>query len=95
MIITRRIVPARLTAKQLKRAAGRGRLPVWPGVKYLTPNLNAIMQDAAAEQARAQASTECIWTRCGGLSVEMNRGNSRSRLHGDHHLKNGVGVKQP
>jgi hypothetical protein len=40
-----------ITANQLKRAAGRGRLPAWPGVKHLTEPLSARFQDAAKVEA--------------------------------------------
>lgn len=40
-----------ITAVQLKRAAGRGKLPAWPGVKHLTPPLSAKLQDAASAEA--------------------------------------------
>lgn len=40
-----------ITVLQLKRAAGRGSLPPWPGVKNLTPALNSKYQQAASEEA--------------------------------------------
>lgn len=40
-----------ITAKALKRAAGRGALPTWPGVKHVTPELSAIYQRAAQKEA--------------------------------------------
>jgi hypothetical protein len=40
-----------ITVRQLKRAAGRGMLPLWPGVKHLTPALSASFQRAAAIEA--------------------------------------------
>jgi hypothetical protein len=40
-----------ITATHLKRAAGRGKLPAWPGVKHLTKSLNAEFQKAAAAEA--------------------------------------------
>lgn len=40
-----------ITAVQLKRAVGRGRLPAWPGVKHLTEPLSARFQDAASVEA--------------------------------------------
>jgi hypothetical protein len=40
-----------ITATHLKRAAGRGKLPAWPGVKHLTKSLSAEFQKAAAAEA--------------------------------------------
>jgi hypothetical protein len=40
-----------ITATHLKRAAGRGQLPAWPGVKYLTKPLSARFQEAADTEA--------------------------------------------
>lgn len=40
-----------ITANQLKRAVGRGKLPAWPGVKHLTDALSAKFQDAASDEA--------------------------------------------
>lgn len=40
-----------ITAVHLKRAAGRGKLPAWPGVKHLTAPLSVTFQDAAAAEA--------------------------------------------
>ena len=39
-------------AKGLKRCAGRGRLPNWPGLKKLKPEINAIFQKYATECAK-------------------------------------------
>ncbi len=54
-----------ITAVQLKRAVGRGRLPAWPGVKHLKEPLSAQYQDAAsAEAARrgiARIHLDAIW----------------------------------
>jgi len=40
-----------ITAHQLKVAAGRGGLPPWPGVKYVTPELSARFQEVASVEA--------------------------------------------
>ena len=40
-----------ITAVHLKRAAGRGTLPAWPGVKHLTEALSVRFQAAAAAEA--------------------------------------------
>lgn len=40
-----------ITADNVKRAAGRGVLPVWPGVKHLKMQLSDRMQSAASKQA--------------------------------------------
>jgi len=40
-----------ITAVHLKRAAGRGRLPAWPGVKHLTEPISAKFQEAATAEA--------------------------------------------
>lgn len=40
-----------ITAIHLKRAAGRGKLPAWPGVKHLTEPLSAKFQEAATSEA--------------------------------------------
>lgn len=40
-----------ITAKQIKKCAGRGNLPIWLGVKYVTPSVNTKFQDAAASEA--------------------------------------------
>lgn len=40
-----------ITAISLKRLAGRGKLPPWPGVKYVSPALNAKFQAAATDEA--------------------------------------------
>lgn len=41
----------RITATHLKRAAGRGKLPAWPGVKHLTEPQSAAFQEAATAEA--------------------------------------------
>lgn len=43
-----------ITARGLKRAAGRAALPVWPGVKHLSPEVSAGFQSFAAELARRE-----------------------------------------
>ena len=40
-----------VTAVHLKRSAGRGQLPTWPGVKHLTEPVSATFQEAAAAEA--------------------------------------------
>jgi len=54
-----------ITAKQIKRAAGRGELPAWPGVKNLTQSLSARFQEAAAAEAArrgiARVHLDAIW----------------------------------
>jgi len=40
-----------ITAAHLKRAAGRGKLPPWPGVRHLTEPLSATFQQAATAEA--------------------------------------------
>ncbi len=40
-----------ITAVHLKRAAGRGKLPAWPGVKHLTEKLSSRFQEAATAEA--------------------------------------------
>ena len=43
-----------ITADELKKAVGRGALPSWPGVKRITPELNALFQAAALRIAGTQ-----------------------------------------
>ncbi len=54
-----------ITAVHLKRAAGRGKLPAWPGVKHLTESLSARFQEAAAAEAArrniARVHLDAIW----------------------------------
>lgn len=54
-----------ITAVNLKRAAGRGALPPWPGVKHLSPSLSAQFQKAAAEEAAkrgiARVHLDAVW----------------------------------
>lgn len=40
-----------ITAAHLKRAAGRGKLPSWPGVKHLTARVSTPYQEAASTEA--------------------------------------------
>ncbi len=41
-----------ITARELKRACGHGRLPRWPGVKHVTPELSSEFQIAASSEAK-------------------------------------------
>lgn len=54
-----------ITAKQLKRSAGRGLLPAWPGVKHLSPSLSARFQQAASAQAEqrgiSRVHLDAVW----------------------------------
>lgn len=54
-----------ITALHVKRAAGRGALPPWPGVKHLTPLLSAKFQAAAADEAArmriARVHLDAVW----------------------------------
>jgi hypothetical protein len=54
-----------ITAIHLKRAAGRGKLPAWPGVKHLTERLSAKFQEAASSEAARQSirriHLDAIW----------------------------------
>ena len=43
-----------ITARELKRASGHGRLPRWPGVKHVTPQLSSEFQVAALSEAKKQ-----------------------------------------
>src|SRR5205823_10622920 len=40
-----------ITADQLRRAAGRGALPRWPGVRHVTPDISARFQAVAEKEA--------------------------------------------
>jgi hypothetical protein len=42
-----------VTAHQLKKAVGRGKLPPWPGLRRLTRELSKVFQDAALRVARS------------------------------------------
>lgn len=54
-----------ITALKMKRVVGRGRLPRWPGVKHVTPQLNAQFQQAAAAEAAkegiARVHMDAVW----------------------------------
>jgi hypothetical protein len=54
-----------VTARQLKRAAGRGVLPPWPGVKHLSRALSAQFQNAAETEAErrglARVHLDALW----------------------------------
>lgn len=54
-----------VTARQLKRAAGRGALPPWPGVRHLSRPLSAQFQKAAETEARrrgiARVHLDALW----------------------------------
>jgi hypothetical protein len=55
----------RITAVHVKRAAGRGGLPAWPGVKHLKPDLSARFQEVATAEAAkrgiARVHLDAIW----------------------------------
>ena len=54
-----------ITAKALKKAAGRGALPAWPGVKHVTPAISAVFQHAAEKEATkegiARMHLDALW----------------------------------
>lgn len=54
-----------VTAKSLKRIAGRGGLPQWPGVRHVTPALSRVFQAAAQVEAEkhnvARVHLDAIW----------------------------------
>jgi hypothetical protein len=54
-----------MAALHLARAAGRFRLPAWPGVKHVTPPMHAEFQVAAAEEAErrgiARVHLDAVW----------------------------------
>ncbi|MEO8497284.1 MAG: hypothetical protein ABI614_19615 [Planctomycetota bacterium] len=54
-----------ITAVHLKRAAGRGSLPAWPGVKHLTVPLSIMFQKAAtieaAKRGIPRVHLDAIW----------------------------------
>jgi hypothetical protein len=54
-----------ITATHLKRAAGRGRLPAWSGVRHLTAPVSATFQEAAAAEAKRRGiqrvHLDAIW----------------------------------
>lgn len=53
------------TAKGLRKGMGRGKLPQWPGVKGVTPDLNSKYQSAAtqlaAERDVARIHLDALW----------------------------------
>lgn len=54
-----------ITARQLKRATGRGQLPPWPGVRHLTEPLSAKFQKAATTEAASRGISrvhlDAVW----------------------------------
>jgi hypothetical protein len=46
-----------ITTLQLRKAAGRGKLPPWAGVKHLTPEASAIYQEYAKNAAKTYEVT--------------------------------------
>ena len=54
-----------ITAVHLKRLAGRGVLPRWPGVRHLTAPVSAVFQEAAAGEASrrgmARVHLDAVW----------------------------------
>jgi hypothetical protein len=58
-----------ITAGQLQRAAGRGALPRWPGVRHVTPDISARFQAVAAKEARdrkiARIHLDALWWSAG------------------------------
>ena len=58
-----------ITAGQLRRAAGRGALPRWPGVRHVTPDISARFQAAAEKEARdrkiARIHLDALWWSAG------------------------------
>ena len=54
-----------ITARELKRIAGRRMLPTWPGVKHLKPELSARFQAVARSEAKksgiARVHLDAIW----------------------------------
>lgn len=54
-----------VTALCLKRLVGRGRLPSWPGVRNVTPELSAVFQAAASDEAQrlnvARVHLDAVW----------------------------------
>jgi len=43
-----------ITAKELRKAAGRGHLPRWPGVRKLTKDISGRYQAIALEEAKKE-----------------------------------------
>jgi hypothetical protein len=54
-----------ITARELKRALGQDRLPRWPGVKHVTPQLSFEFQKAALSEAKkkriARLHLDALW----------------------------------
>ena len=54
-----------ITARQLKRVAGRGRLPRWTGVRHLTPENSELFQKTASQEAQrqglARVDLDAVW----------------------------------
>jgi len=54
-----------ITAKELRRSVGGGRLPAWPGVKHLTPEISALFQQVATREAQrrgiARVHLDAVW----------------------------------
>lgn len=54
-----------VTAQALKTEAGRASLPVWPGVKGVTPELNTMFQEVAlrigAQRGVARVHLDALW----------------------------------
>ena len=54
-----------ITVTHLKRAAGRGLLPPWPGVRHLSKQNSDLFQKAAAEEANRRGLTrvhlDAVW----------------------------------
>jgi hypothetical protein len=58
-----------ITAGQLRRVAGRGALPRWPGVRHVTPDISAQFQAVAAKEAGdrkiARIHLDALWWSAG------------------------------
>ena len=54
-----------ITAKALKNSVGRSQLPQWPGVIHVTPEVNAVYQNAAKSEAErhgiARLHLDAFW----------------------------------
>jgi hypothetical protein len=54
-----------ITARALKKAEGRGKLPAWPGVKRIKEPIYTLFQSAATSQAKARGvsrvNLDAIW----------------------------------
>lgn len=59
-----------MAALHLARAAGRFRLPAWPGVRHVTPSMHAEFQAAASQEAErrgiARVHLDAVWWSQGG-----------------------------